>query len=101
MTDQAQIQDAVTGSVRTAIWAKGRQDADRLEQDLPAGAVDRYAAHLAALRKSLDMQEKHAAGPERVARAVEHALFARRPRTRYPVGADARIVSGAGQVRAG
>jgi len=25
--------------------------------------------------------------------AVEHALFARRPKTRYPVGADARIVT--------
>ena len=31
------------------------------------------------------------APPERVAKAVEHALTARRPRTRYLVGADARI----------
>ena len=30
--------------------------------------------------------------PELVARAVEHALTARRPKTRYPVGRDAQIV---------
>jgi|HubBroStandDraft_1064217.scaffolds.fasta_scaffold10543_3 NAD(P)-dependent dehydrogenase (short-subunit alcohol dehydrogenase family) len=81
------------GAVRTAIWDKGRQDADRLEQDLPAEATGRYAAHLAALRTALTAQEKQAAGPEKVARAVEHALFSRRPRTRYPVGADARTVT--------
>jgi short-subunit dehydrogenase len=81
------------GAIKTAIWEKGRQDVDRLEQDLPAEASEPYAAHLAALRKALDMQEKQAADPEKVAKAVEHALFARRPKTRYPVGADARILS--------
>jgi hypothetical protein len=29
--------------------------------------------------------------PERVARAIEHGLTARRPRTRYLVGADAKL----------
>lgn len=81
------------GSIKSAIWEKGRQDANRVEQDLPAEASERYAAHLAALRKALDTQEKQAADPEKVARAVEHALFARRPKTRYPVGTDARILS--------
>ena len=31
--------------------------------------------------------------PERVARAVGHALEARRPKTRYPVGLDSRAQS--------
>ncbi len=81
------------GVIKTAIWEKGRHDADRVEQDLPAGASERYAAHLAALRKALDMGEKRAADPEKVAKAVEHALFARRPKTRYPVGPDAHILT--------
>jgi NAD(P)-dependent dehydrogenase (short-subunit alcohol dehydrogenase family) len=81
------------GAIKTAIWEKGRQDVDHLEQDLPAEASERYAAHLAALRKALDMQDKQSADPEKVAKAVEHALFARRPKTRYPVGTDARILT--------
>lgn len=81
------------GAFRTQIWEKGRRFADRIEQELPAEASERYAAHIAVLRKTLDMQDQQAADPEKVAKAVEHALFARRPRTRYVVGTDARIQS--------
>jgi len=79
------------GAVKTAIWDKARQDADRLERDLPAAARIQYAAHIAAIRRGIDMQDRHGADPGKVARAVEHALFARRPKPRYPVGVDARI----------
>jgi NAD(P)-dependent dehydrogenase (short-subunit alcohol dehydrogenase family) len=81
------------GAIKTPIWEKGRQYADRIEQELPAEASERYAAHIAVLRKTLDMQDKQAADPGKVAQAVEHALFARRPKTRYVVGTDARIQS--------
>ncbi len=81
------------GAIRTAIWEKGRRYADRVEKDLPAEAREAYAAHLAVLRKTLDMQDRQAADPEKVAKAVEHALFSRRPKTRYVVGTDARIQS--------
>ena len=81
------------GAIKTAIWDKGRQDADRLERDLPAEARTRYADHIAATRKGIDMQDRQGVGPEKVAAAVEHALFSRRPKTRYLVGADAKIQS--------
>jgi NAD(P)-dependent dehydrogenase (short-subunit alcohol dehydrogenase family) len=81
------------GAIKTQIWEKARQYADRVEKDLPAEAIEAYAAHLATLRKSLDMQDRQAADPAKVAKAVEHALFTRRPKTRYVIGTDARIQS--------
>lgn len=81
------------GAIRTAIWEKGRQTADRLELELPEEAQRRYARHIAAIRKGIEMQDRQGVGPEKVAKAVEHALFARRPRTRYLVGTDAKVQS--------
>lgn len=81
------------GAVKTAIWDKGRREADDLERDLPAEARTRYADHIAVVRKGIDMQDRQGADPEKVAKAVEHALFSRRPKTRYVVGTDAKIQS--------
>jgi hypothetical protein len=39
------------------------------------------------------MQDKSGVGPDKVAEAVDHALFAPRPRTRYVVGTPARVQS--------
>ena len=79
------------GAIKTSIWEKGRQDADDLERSLPAQARTRYARHIAAIRKDIDMQDRHGASPEKVAKAVEHALLSPRPKTRYLVGTDAKI----------
>ncbi len=81
------------GAIKTAIWDKGRQDADRLERDLPAAARTQYAAHIAAIRRNIDMQDRQGADPGKVAKAVEHALFSQRPKTRYLVGNDAKVQS--------
>jgi NAD(P)-dependent dehydrogenase (short-subunit alcohol dehydrogenase family) len=81
------------GAIKTEIWDKGRETADRLERDLPAEATDRYAPHIAAIRKGIEMQDRNGIGPDKVAEAVEHALFASRPKTRYLVGTDARVQS--------
>ena len=79
------------GAVKTPIWDKARQQADRLEQALPEEARARYARHIAAIRKGIEMQERQGASPDKVAAAVEHALFSPRPKTRYLVGTDARV----------
>lgn len=79
------------GAIKTPIWEKGRQDADDLERGLPAQARTRYARHIAAIRKDIDRQDRHGASPEKVAKAVEHALLSPRPKTRYLVGTDAKI----------
>ena len=79
------------GAVKTSIWEKGRQEADRLERMLPDEARTRYASHIAAIRKSIEMQDRQGVSPGKVAAAVEHALFSARPKTRYLVGTDARV----------
>ena len=83
------------GAIKTAIWEKSRETADRLERDLPPEARELYAAHIVATRKAIEFQDKQAVGPEKVADAVDHALFARRPRARYLVGMDARAMAAA------
>jgi NAD(P)-dependent dehydrogenase (short-subunit alcohol dehydrogenase family) len=79
------------GAVKTAIWEKGRGQADDLERDLPAEAVERYRPLIGAVRKLIDRQDKMGVQPVRVAHVVERALFSERPRSRYLVGMDAKI----------
>ena len=70
---------------------QGPQQVDRLERALPEEARTRYARHIAAARKAIEMQDRQGASPDKVAAAVEHALFSRRPKTRYLVGTDALV----------
>ena len=79
------------GAIKTAIWEKGRHEADHLERGLSAQARTRYARHIAAIRKDIDRQDRHGARPDKVAKAVENALLSLRPKTRYLVGTDAKI----------
>ncbi len=81
------------GAVKTEIWEKGRQTADQLEHELPSEAIERYAPHIAAVRKGIEMQDKGGVEPVKVAEAVDHALFAERPKTRYVIGVPARVQS--------
>jgi len=79
------------GAVDTAIWEKTQGYADALETRLPEEARALYGEAIAGVRRRLRQSEGSAASPEGCARAVAHALTARRPRTRYPVGLDARV----------
>ena len=79
------------GAIKTPIWDKARQQADRLERALPEEARTRYARHIAAIRKAIEMQDRQGVSPDKVAAAVEHALLSSRPKTRYLVGIDARV----------
>lgn len=78
------------GAIKTAIWDKGRQTADRLDEELPEEARELYADHIQAIRDGIEMQDRQGIGPEAVAKAVDHALLSRRPKTRYAVGKDAK-----------
>jgi NAD(P)-dependent dehydrogenase (short-subunit alcohol dehydrogenase family) len=76
------------GSIKTPIWTKGAERADALrspEADALYGAsIERFRA--LALKRGLNGIEADA-----VARVVEHALTAPRPKARYLVGRDARL----------
>jgi NAD(P)-dependent dehydrogenase (short-subunit alcohol dehydrogenase family) len=78
------------GAVATRIWEKGVAAADDLLAAAPPEAEAIYGPTIAAIRKQAAKATAEAIPPEEVAKAVEHALTAERPRTRYPVGRDAK-----------
>lgn len=79
------------GSIATEIWQKGQSDATEFENNMPEEGTMRYGKAFAALRVAARKFEEAGIPPDRVARAVEHALTAGRPRTRYIVGFDATV----------
>jgi NAD(P)-dependent dehydrogenase (short-subunit alcohol dehydrogenase family) len=78
------------GSIRTSIWDKGLGELDELE--LPEESAALYGDVAGVLRKALEQGKQDSIPPERVAKTIHHALTARRPRTRYRVGRDARAM---------
>jgi NAD(P)-dependent dehydrogenase (short-subunit alcohol dehydrogenase family) len=80
------------GSVATPIWEKGEATANELEAGMPERGHRLYGEAITALRKTARETGERGVPPEKVARAVAHALTARRPRARYLVGMDARAM---------
>ena len=78
------------GSIKTPIWDKGLKEIDEAMTDWPAAAMELYGDAIPRMRRITEQTASRAIPPERVAKVVEHALTASRPRTRYIVGADAR-----------
>jgi NAD(P)-dependent dehydrogenase (short-subunit alcohol dehydrogenase family) len=79
------------GDVETPIWDKTQRNADELEARLPEDGRRFYGDLIPRVRERLEKSSRSASSPEGCARAIEHALAARRPKTRYLVGVDARI----------
>jgi NAD(P)-dependent dehydrogenase (short-subunit alcohol dehydrogenase family) len=79
------------GSIDTEIWRKGTDQARELLAGLPPEAHELYGKSLPSGLALAERLARHAIPPERVAKVVERALTARRPRARYVVGADARF----------
>lgn len=71
------------GPIRTDMWADVLADHDRMAEQLSAEHRQLYASHLAGSRKLLGRMQRIAADPERVTKAVDHALTSRRPKRRY------------------
>jgi NAD(P)-dependent dehydrogenase (short-subunit alcohol dehydrogenase family) len=86
------------GSTATPMWDKAFATSKAIQGDLPQWARDLYAPAIAAMGEAADKMRQAAISPEAVARAVAHALTARRPKTRYLVGRDARILAALAQV---
>ncbi|HWQ24196.1 MAG TPA: SDR family oxidoreductase, partial [Gaiellaceae bacterium] len=77
-------------SIATAIWEKGAAHAAELGAAVPPERAGLYAEQVARFRQ-VALSRGPGADPDEVARAVEHALTAARPRARYVVGRDARL----------
>ena len=71
------------GTIATAIWTK--------PQPLAEAVSERYRPRIERFRQVAAARSGKAAPSDLVADAVEHALTAGRPKTRYLVGRDAKI----------
>lgn len=76
------------GAINTPLWNKGKDTVHLMRERFPREALALYGETTRALEAGL---RPHGITPDRVARAVEHALTSRRPRTRYTVGLDAGL----------
>ncbi len=79
------------GAIATPIWQKSTAAANTLEATLQHDALSLYVEHLECVRRVIAEAEQHAIAAEAVARAVEHALTSKRPKTHYLVGTDAKF----------
>ncbi len=78
------------GSIDTPIWSRGEKTADEIGGRSPQREA-LYGKAIASYRKVIKDTAERGIAPDKVARAIEHALGARRPKTRYLVGIDAKL----------
>jgi NAD(P)-dependent dehydrogenase (short-subunit alcohol dehydrogenase family) len=79
------------GSIATRIWDKGQDHSARLVEGMDPETRRLYEDQIAAATEAARAEEARGIAPERVAEVVAEALTAKRPRTRYLVGRDAKI----------
>jgi NAD(P)-dependent dehydrogenase (short-subunit alcohol dehydrogenase family) len=79
------------GSVATPFWDKGHAEAPKARAAMGPELLELYGPELDQLEAASRKTAARGVPPERVADAVVHALTAARPKTRYLVGADAKV----------
>ena len=83
------------GAIESAIWAKGFEEFDEVVERMSSETRPTYEPAMKQGLKIFQMLVRHGRPGTVVAKKIEHALTARRPRTRYVIGPDARFqVSG-------
>lgn len=81
------------GRIATPIWATSAARADRMATEMPAAAFDLYGRRIEVAKRGAAAATASGLNPDEVAKTVARALTTRRPRTRYPVGMDAKVGS--------
>lgn len=76
------------GTIATDIWRKGLTEFDETMRAPPPGLVETYGELLNSMHELARKSVRHASPASVVARETVHAFTARRPRTRYCMGAD-------------
>jgi NAD(P)-dependent dehydrogenase (short-subunit alcohol dehydrogenase family) len=79
------------GAIATPIWNKSTIEAAEREAAIETELRNLYKPVVAAVRKVVGEASKRAISPDEVAKAVEDALTAPTPKTRYLVGTDAKL----------
>jgi NAD(P)-dependent dehydrogenase (short-subunit alcohol dehydrogenase family) len=81
------------GGSKSAIFVKTLAAIDEMKQELHDRGIDVYDAQIDAVRALVVKTADDADPADRVARAVVDALTAKRPKTRYLAGKDAKAVA--------
>lgn len=76
------------GTIATDIWQKGLAQFDETMREPPPGLVETYGGLLNSMHELAQKSVRHASPPSVVVQEVVHAFTAKRPRTRYRMGAD-------------
>lgn len=79
------------GSIDTPIWERGQREADAIGDRTSDAQEQLYGQAIEAFRRVTRKTAERGISPEKVAEAIEHALSAGRPHSRYLVGADAKL----------
>ena len=79
------------GAIATPIWDKSLKKSLEVEAEMPADRKHLYLAAAERIRESVGQAAARAIPTDAVVNAVLHALTASRPKTRYLVGADAKL----------
>jgi NAD(P)-dependent dehydrogenase (short-subunit alcohol dehydrogenase family) len=80
------------GPIATDIWERGNANADELLERMPDAQVH-YGQAIQGARDWAAQRAREAVPPSAVAEVVAHALTADKPRTRYLVGPQARVLA--------
>ncbi len=78
------------GGVATPLWESTQAAAEKRFDSLSKEAQDLYRPFLDSVRAAADKLRGKRVQPDEVYRAIHHALTARRPKSRYLVGSDAK-----------
>jgi NAD(P)-dependent dehydrogenase (short-subunit alcohol dehydrogenase family) len=81
------------GAIATPIWEKGLATGQQLAATMTPEQRVRYQEINAAAARNAQQAARNGVPPEHVARVITTAVTARRPRTRYLVGRDAKIAA--------
>jgi NAD(P)-dependent dehydrogenase (short-subunit alcohol dehydrogenase family) len=79
------------GAIATPIWDKSMQISQDVESEMPVECKHLYEAAAQSIRESVGQAAARAIPVDAVVEAVLHALTAKRPKTRYLVGRDAKL----------
>lgn len=78
------------GSIDTLIWERGERTSDEIGGRSPQREA-LYGRAIESYRKVIKDTAERGIPPQKVAKAIEHALDSGRPRSRYLVGLDAKL----------
>jgi NAD(P)-dependent dehydrogenase (short-subunit alcohol dehydrogenase family) len=79
------------GAVRTSIWRKTFSQVEEQLRQIPKEKYELYRDIIEKMQAGARMAERSAVPVEEVVKAVEHALTSNKPKSRYPVGRDAKL----------